>query len=110
MNGIPKKRDANKIQLNRKVYRQVNMPNILYIATAHCTTCRGALVDRGVYNGGIGGEEDILVISCTGRSVNVQGIDDHQIVDIPIITMMDRMDHMYHVVIMVCISWLAWHG
>jgi hypothetical protein len=85
MNGLPtKQRDANEIQLNGKTYRQVNMARTLYIATAHRTTRRGALVDRGA-NGGIGGE-DIRVISQTGRSVDVQGIDDHQIVDIPIIT------------------------
>jgi hypothetical protein len=84
MNGIPKKRDANKIQLNGKIYQQVNMSNILYIATLHCTTRRGALVDRGA-NGCIGGE-DIRVISRTGRIMDVQGIDDHQIVDMPIIT------------------------
>ena len=44
----------------------------------------GALVDRGT-NGGIAGE-DVRVINKTGRQADVQGIDNHQIVDIPIVT------------------------
>lgn len=43
-----------------------------------------SLVDRGA-NGGIGGQ-DVRVIEMSGRRVDVQGIDQHQINDIPICT------------------------
>ncbi|KAG7340327.1 hypothetical protein IV203_023870 [Nitzschia inconspicua] len=42
------------------------------------------LVDRGA-NGGIAGE-NLRVIEQTGRTVNVAGIDNHQLIDIPIVT------------------------
>ncbi|KAG7358363.1 hypothetical protein IV203_014951 [Nitzschia inconspicua] len=42
------------------------------------------LIDRGA-NGGIAGE-NLRVIEHTGRTVNVEGIDNHQLVDIPIVT------------------------
>ena len=45
---------------------------------------RGALVDRGA-NSGICGD-DVRVISKTSCNVDVQGIDNHQIVNIPIVT------------------------
>ena len=73
----------NEIVLDGKRYRQVNVSNILY-HHSHDTSKRGALVDRGA-NGGICGN-DVRIISKTGRSVDVQGIDNHQITDIPIVT------------------------
>ncbi|KAG7341092.1 hypothetical protein IV203_023043 [Nitzschia inconspicua] len=42
------------------------------------------LVDRGA-NGGIAGE-NLRVIEQTGRTVHVEGIDNHQLADIPIVT------------------------
>ena len=59
------------------------MSKILY-HHSHLTFKKEALVDRGA-NGGICGN-DVRVISKTGRTVDVQGIDIHQIVDIPIVT------------------------
>ena len=56
------------------------MSKILY-HHSHVTSRRGALVDHGA-NGGICGN-DVRVISKTGQTVDVQGIDNHQIVDIP---------------------------
>jgi hypothetical protein len=47
-------------------------------------------MDRGA-NGGIAGG-DVTVISHTGRHVDIRGIDDHQIVDIPIVTAGAVMD------------------
>ena len=41
-------------------------------------------MDHGA-NGGIAGD-DTRIISKTGRFVDVQGIDNHQLVDIPIVT------------------------
>jgi hypothetical protein len=72
------------IHINGKTYRQVNTAKTLYVASDHCTVRRGALVDRGA-NGGIAGD-DVRIIHESGRQVDVQGIDNHQIVDIPIVT------------------------
>jgi hypothetical protein len=60
------------------------MHSIVYQASAHRSTRRGALVDRGA-NGGIAGE-DVRITSKTGKFVDVQGIDNHHLVDIPIVT------------------------
>jgi hypothetical protein len=43
-----------------------------------------SLVDRGV-NGGIAGE-DVRIISMTMRNVDVQGLNNHQVTNIPIVT------------------------
>jgi hypothetical protein len=58
--------------------------HIQYWASSHRQVRTGALVDRGA-NGGIAGD-DVWIINRTGRQVDVQGIDNHQIVDIPIVT------------------------
>jgi len=44
----------------------------------------GSLVDRGA-NGGIAGD-DVRIIEKSDWTVDVRGIDNHQIVDIPIVT------------------------
>jgi hypothetical protein len=53
----------------------------------HCQVRTGALVDRGA-NGGIAGD-DVWIFNCTGQQVDVQGIDNHQIVDISIVTWLE---------------------
>lgn len=50
----------------------------------HRSSKSGSLVDRGA-NGGIAGN-DVRIINRTNKSVNVRGIDDHQITDIPLVT------------------------
>ena len=57
---------------------------LMYVASAPYGKNTGLLVDHGA-NGGIAGE-DVKIINKTGRHVDVQGIDNHQIVDIPIVT------------------------
>ena len=47
-------------------------------------TKRGALIDRGA-NGGLAGS-DVRAIHIAGREVDVQGIDNHQLTNIPIVT------------------------
>ena len=51
---------------------------------SHSHTRRGALVDRGA-NGGICGN-NVHIINKTGQMVDVQGINNHQVVDVPIAT------------------------
>jgi hypothetical protein len=63
-------------------YYAVNQ-HIQYWASSHRQVRTGALVDRGA-NGGITGD-DVRIINRTGQQVDVQGIDNHQIVDIPIV-------------------------
>ena len=58
--------------------------HIQYSASSHRHLRAGALIDRGA-NGGIAGD-DVRIINRTGRQVDVQGIDNHQIVNIPIVT------------------------
>ena len=51
---------------------------------SYSRTQRGALVDHGA-NGGICGN-DVRIINKTGQMVDVQGIDNHQVIDVPIVT------------------------
>jgi hypothetical protein len=54
-----------------------------YRISAHKTTSsHGALVDRGA-NGGIAGSK-VRIISTTGRTVDITGIDNHQLIKIKI--------------------------
>src|SRR5688572_19663442 len=73
-----------EVNLNVVTYREVNMTKIIYNVLAYSATRNGALVDRGA-NGGITGE-DVRIIAKTGRQVDIQGIDNHCISDIPIVT------------------------
>jgi len=74
----------NEIVVNSKKYRQVNVLIINYSVSIHKSSQVGSLVDRGA-NGGIAGG-DVRVIEKTERTVDVRGIDNHQIVGIPIVT------------------------
>ena len=74
---------GEQIELNGKRYRQVDM-HASYSVSAHKSSMRGSLVDRGA-NGGVAGD-DVRIINKTNRFVDVRGIDNHQIVDIPIVT------------------------
>jgi hypothetical protein len=64
-------------------YYEANQ-HIQYWASSHRQVRTSALVDRGA-NGGIAGD-DVWIINRTGPQVDVQGIDNYQIVDIPIVT------------------------
>ena len=78
------KTNVNEITIDGKIYRSVNTTKVVYKTLAHRSFRTGALVDRGA-NGGIAGE-DVRIIEKTGRQVDVQGIDNHQINDISIVT------------------------
>ena len=81
----PDKSHGKELVIDGKKYRQVNMAKMLYKVSTHKSSSKGdSLVDRGA-NGGVGGE-DVRVIDFTGRSVDVQGIDNHQVTDIPLAT------------------------
>jgi hypothetical protein len=79
--GAPPPARKSVVQ-DRVMYYSANQ-HIQYWASSHCQVRTCALIDCGA-NGGIAGD-DFRIIKCTGRQVDVQGID-HQIVDIPIVT------------------------
>jgi len=73
---------SDEIIVNGKTYRQVHLHT--YSVSASKSSSTQSLVDCGA-NGGIGGS-DVHVIYKTHCSVDVQGINNHQMVDIPIAT------------------------
>ena len=82
--GPPTAPKAEEIVVNGKKYRQIQKHQILYSVSSHKSQKAGSLVDRGA-NGGIAGE-DVRIIEKSDRTVDVRGIDNHQITNIPIVT------------------------
>ena len=76
---------------------QAKFANITYDIGKHHTTHRGALIDRGA-NGGIIGD-DARVIAETDWVVNVQGIHDHQVTDLKIVSAGGMVDSQHGPVI-----------
>ena len=61
------------------------MHNVTYNVSQHNSSRNtGALIDRGA-NGGIAGS-DVRIIATTDRHVDIQGVSNHQVTDIPIVT------------------------
>ena len=60
------------------------MHNIIYKVKSYDTSHSSSLVDRGA-NGGIAGH-DVRIIERLHRCVDIQGINNHQLNDIPIVT------------------------
>lgn len=71
----PSSNVMNRYQANRLEYRVCNRK---------VDKNRGALVDRGA-NGGIAGS-DVRIISKTDRKVDVSGIDDHEMNNLPVVS------------------------
>ncbi len=80
---MPSPAKDNEIVFDGKKYWQVNTHTINYSVSIHKSSQVGLLVDRGA-NGGIA-RGDVFVIEKTGHSMDIWGIDNHQIVDIPIV-------------------------
>ena len=73
-----------EVNVNGIVYRQVHTVSMTYkISSTQTTQYKGALIDRGA-NDGIAGD-DVRIIAKTGRSVDIQGIDNHRINAVPIV-------------------------
>jgi hypothetical protein len=66
--------------MSKSSTRTVSMANITYTVSAHQLTKSVSLVDRGA-NGGVGGD-DVCVIKKSSKSVNIRGVDDHQVNDV----------------------------
>ena len=78
--------DDTIISLNGKRYRQINVHKVTYHVSQHKSSSLGSLIDCGA-NGGLAGA-DVRVIhhSATPRTVDVSGIDGHQITNLPLVT------------------------
>ncbi|HEY9710826.1 MAG TPA: hypothetical protein V6D48_21650 [Oculatellaceae cyanobacterium] len=75
----------HEFDINGVTYHEVNIASITYSVSSSATNnAKATLVDHGA-NGGIAGE-DIHVIAKTGKQVDIQGIDNHRITNIPIVT------------------------
>ncbi|CAJ1950921.1 unnamed protein product [Cylindrotheca closterium] len=75
----------HELTLNGITYRSVNNHTIIYSIQKVNTRKHLALIDRGA-NGGIAGD-DARIIHKSNCTVDVQGIDNHQVTDIPIVTL-----------------------
>ena len=58
--------------------------HLTYSVDKHRADKPGALIDRGA-NGGVAGA-DVRIIETTHHAVNVQGVSDHQVTDLKIVT------------------------
>ena len=76
--------DPSDSQLNGCTYHLVKMASMQY-CHSHSGHQHGTLVDRGA-NGGICGTDVLSIFKDPHRHVDVQGIDNHQVVDIPLVT------------------------
>ena len=73
----------NCITVNGIQYISISNLNIMY-CHSHALTNEDPLNERGA-NGGLC-DTDVHIIEKNGRSIDIQGIDDHKITDIPITT------------------------
>ena len=64
--------------------RAANMHKIVYKKTSYDASYSASIVDRGA-NGGIAGD-DVSIVEQLHRSVDIQGINNHQFNNMPIIT------------------------
>jgi hypothetical protein len=62
--------------------RSVNLTHVVYSVSAHKSSSPHSLVKHGA-NGGVAGD-DVRVIFCTERTVDISGIDNHQVTNIDI--------------------------
>jgi len=75
-------KQQGEIEINGKRYREIHVT--YRISKAHRHKPDTDLVDRGA-NGGIAGN-NLRIIETTGDIVDVEGIDNHQVTNIPIVT------------------------
>jgi hypothetical protein len=73
--------DIRKV-MSKTSKRSVNLTDVIYTVSAHKSTSHQSLVDRGA-NGGVAGA-DVRVIFRTQRTVDIRGIDNHQVTNIDI--------------------------
>ncbi len=71
--------------INGKQYRRVNVhERVMYDVSHDKASKHRSLMDQGA-NGGLA-DEDVCIINKTNHCVDVSGIDDHKVTDLPIVT------------------------
>jgi hypothetical protein len=82
MLGTPTSTKDRKVNVQHRTYTS----QLLYtVANTTTPKSQGSLVDRGA-NGGLTGSDMRVVATHEGRTLNITGIDNHQLVKIPIVT------------------------
>jgi hypothetical protein len=77
--------EPTEITIQGKTYCLINTATIYNVSAARHRSKHVLLVDRGA-NGGVAGEDHVRVIFKTMRSIDIQGIDNHQVTNKPIVT------------------------
>ena len=77
--------ETQEITIQGKTYRLVNVACTYNVSAARHCSKHASLVDRGA-NGGIAGEDVRIIFKTMRSSVDIQGIDNHQVTNIPIVT------------------------
>jgi hypothetical protein len=83
-NTKPDTAGQKEIVVDGTCYWAVNVVCFYTISSMHHTTASWSLFDHSA-NGGIAGD-DVHIIECTMPTVNVHGIDNHEVTGIPIVT------------------------
>ena len=81
----PTKHNPHEVTFAGTTYREVMLHNIVYWTSQHRSVRKGALVDLGA-NGGIAGDNVHVTMTGSHPQVDVQGINNHQLVNIPLAT------------------------
>ena len=74
---------TSDMEINGALYRKIT-----YRGSEHLRSHTASIVDRGA-NGGIAGNDVCLIPALSQsahRTVNIMGIDNHQLVDVPLVT------------------------
>ena len=96
-----------EIEINGVKYR-LAYTHVVYDVSKHHSSKQESLVDRGA-NGGIAGADVRVISKSPDRVVNIQGIDNHEITDIPIVTA-GGVAQSQHGEIIVILNQYAYHG
>ena len=64
---------------------EINASTIYRVSQSNFTKRKGALIDSGA-NGSLAGSDVRVISQMNDRKVNVEGIDNHQLTDIPLVT------------------------
>ena len=76
--------DNKNVTIDGIKYRKRNMHKT-YNVSIHKHNISSSLVDRGA-NGGIAASDARCIDTCSDKTVNIMGIDNHQLKSIPLIT------------------------
>ena len=75
---------SNEITINGKTYRECSQ-HVTHCITKSSHFSLHSLVDRGA-NGGVAGNDIIVIETHPDREVDIRGIDNHEITAIPLVT------------------------